>query len=66
MITVYLIVTTVVTLVAILKIPSKMNTVNNVGGSILLAVCAGWIIWPLALWAWVKSSRKTRNARIGL
>ena len=51
MLAMYLIFSSALTLHALLRIPSKMKLVDNVGGSIVLAVAMGWLIWPLALYA---------------
>jgi len=35
-----------------LKIPSKMSTVDNVGGSFVASFLLGWLVWPFVIWAY--------------
>lgn len=64
---VYLIVTALVTFWAALQIPIDQppwaspsragRVVDNIGGSFVLAIALGWLIWPFALGAAVKVRR---------
>jgi ABC-type transport system involved in cytochrome c biogenesis permease subunit len=53
----YMLITALVSFIAMMKIPTKMGAVENIGGSILAAICFGWIIWPFTILAARKAKR---------
>lgn len=60
MIQLYFWAATVVTFVALIKLPTKLSAVDNIGGTLVASICFGWLIWPFAIWAERKSRKGAR------
>lgn len=61
MLALYIAASAIVTFIALMKVPSKMGPIDNTGGSIVVSICFGWAIWPMAIWAARKAVRNERE-----
>jgi hypothetical protein len=55
---IYALIAALVTFWLLLSIPTKMKPHENVIGSFILAVAFGWLLWPMALIALIRSKRR--------
>jgi hypothetical protein len=44
-----------ITLAAVIGNPTRLARFDNLAGSLLMSFALGWLLWPFAIAAWIKT-----------
>lgn len=57
----YWLASSLVAFMALLRVPSRTDHFDNVGGSAVAALVIGWLVWPAIIFAALKSAPSGSN-----